>query len=303
MERPRDILALRIGHELDFFLGDSRNLRDRIARHLQSWSDSDHHAGIVYGCYAFGLEEMGHYERAEDFGYRALAKNRNDVWAIHAVAHTYEMRAMLNQGIDFMSSRAKDWTQNNLFTAHNWWHHALFYADQEQYREVLRIYDSVLFNQNSPKVALVLLDASSLLWRLDLEGVDVGDRFDPLADAWEARLSAEPYYVFNDVHATLALIGAKRTQRAEQIVARLEKYLESGNRATNNHLNCERVGLPLCKALVAFGRSDYDEAVSLLYSVRGAAHAFAGPQRSAISSTERCSKPRFGDATPPWRMR
>jgi tetratricopeptide (TPR) repeat protein len=287
IDQPRDILALRAGHELDFFVGDSRSLRDRIARHLQSWSDSDHHAGIVYGCYAFGLEEMGHFERAEEFGYRALAKNRNDVWAIHAVAHAYEMRAMLNQGIEFMTAREKDWMENNLFTAHNSWHRALFHLDRGNYAEALQTYDSVLFNHDSAKVALVLLDAASLLWRLYLEGADLGDRFQTLADAWQDHLPEEPYYVFNDVHATLASIGAGRLERADQIVARLENYLRGGNRATNNYRNCESVGLPICKALVAFGRMNYGDAASLLYAVRGHAHAFGGSaaQRDIIDRT------------------
>jgi hypothetical protein len=40
IEHPRDSLALQAGQLMDFCLGDSRMLRDRIARALPHWSDS-----------------------------------------------------------------------------------------------------------------------------------------------------------------------------------------------------------------------------------------------------------------------
>ena len=43
---------------------------------------------FVRGMTAFGLEESGSYEQAEDAGLAAVAANPDDVWAIHAVVHT-----------------------------------------------------------------------------------------------------------------------------------------------------------------------------------------------------------------------
>src|SRR3546814_14276614 len=38
IDNPRDVLALQAGHLVDFYTGQSRMLRDRIARALPDWS-------------------------------------------------------------------------------------------------------------------------------------------------------------------------------------------------------------------------------------------------------------------------
>jgi len=287
VEEPREVLCFRVGHELDYFNGDTRNLRDRVARHLSAWNDDDHHIGIVHGCYAFGLEENGHYERAEEFGYRALLEDPEDVWALHAVAHTYEMRGMLGEGIRFMEERNEDWALDNLFVAHNAWHKSLFHVDQQDYQSALKIYDSVLFNDDSAKVTFVLLDAASLLWRIYLDGGDVGDRFGPLASMWSELLPDKPYYVFNEMHATMAQVGAGHIGEAEKIVKRMEDYVTSADEASDNYRNCQRVGLPVCKAILAFAQEKYDDTVDCLYEVRAYANEFGGSaaQRDVLDRT------------------
>src|SRR5690606_4259600 len=81
IDHPADVLALQAGHLVDFYVGDARMLRDRIARALPAWSTSmaGHHA--LLGMHAFGLEETGDYARAEAQGRIAVEREPRDGWA------------------------------------------------------------------------------------------------------------------------------------------------------------------------------------------------------------------------------
>ena len=84
--------------------------------------------------------------------------------------------------------------------------------------EALSVYDAHIHNESSAGVPLEMLDASALLWRLFLDGVDCGDRFARLADAWAGRAAAEPWYVFNDLHAVMAFAGAARREDGHAVI-------------------------------------------------------------------------------------
>lgn len=286
LDSPRDALALRIGHELDFFVGDTANLRDRVERALSAWSAADPHHGFMLACHAFGLEENGRYEQAEEVGRRAVEIHGDDVWGIHAVAHSFEMRGLLAEGLRFMDGTAAGWAADNLFVVHNWWHGALYRVDLGEPAKALEIFDQALWNEANPKIALVFLDGSSLLWRLHLEGVDVAERWRALADGWAAVLD-EPHYAFNDMHATMAYVGAGRQAEAEARVARLERYLESASAEVDNQAMTARVGLPVCRAIAAYGRGDDATAIAELWAARTRSREFGGShaQRDVVDRT------------------
>jgi hypothetical protein len=132
-------------------------------------------------------------------------------------------------------------------------------------------------------VVLEMIDASALLWRLHLRGVDLGDRWNGIADAWEPRIE-EGYYAFNDAHAMMAFVGAGRGQSAQRLLDALQKRAGAGG--TNGRMTWE-VGLPLCRALHAFGQGDYGTAVELLQPLRIIASRFGGShaQRDIIPLT------------------
>jgi tetratricopeptide (TPR) repeat protein len=281
-EHPRDLLALQLAHQCDFFMGLSSQLRDRVARALHGWREDVPGIGYVLGMHAFGLEEMGDYARAEEQGRRALELNRRDPWAVHAVAHVMEMQGRIGEGIGWLTERSADWAPDNMFAFHNWWHLALYHLDLDQHDRVLQLYDEAIRPKPSG-VSLEMVDAAALLWRLHLRGVDAGKRWQELADAYEPT-AEHAYYAFNDAHAMAAFVGAGRDKAAAALLAALERRPEQGGW---NAGVTRDVGLPVCRALHAFGRGDYDTTVDLLMPVRPIAHRFGGShaQRDLLSLT------------------
>ena len=284
VDNPRDILALQVAHFMDFFRGDALNLRNRVSRVLPHWPTSVPGYSFVVGMHSFGLEECNQYPEAEAAGLRALALAPEDAWAVHAVTHVYEMQGRIAEGVGFLESRKGDWaTEDNGFAFHNWWHLALFHMDRGDFAAALKLYDDVLAGAHA--MAVSRLDATSLLWRLRLEGADVGRRFDAVADAWEEALEGEGgFYAFNDFHAALSFAATGR----ERAARRLQEALDAAGWEKRANGEMTRVvGLDLVEGIFAFTEGRPVRAMEKLAAVRDVASKFGGShaQRDVITLT------------------
>jgi tetratricopeptide (TPR) repeat protein len=279
---PRDALALQAGHLIDFFTGDSRMLRDRIARALPAWDAevAGHHA--ILGMHAFGLEETGDFTGAEQAGRRSVELEPRDGWGQHAVAHVMETQNRPRDGIAWMCANPEAWSRDSSFAVHNWWHVAMFHLELGDIDEVLRLYDQRIFG-NRPGIILEMIDASAMLWRLHLRGIDVGNRWELLADKW-VPVATDGSYAFNCVHAMIAFTGAHR-DRAQHAV--LDALRHATTARGDIPLFAREVGNAAALAIQAFGQGNYAECVRLLRPIRHYAHRFGGShaQRDLLDLT------------------
>jgi tetratricopeptide (TPR) repeat protein len=281
IDYPRDRVALRVAHFGDFFLGQHGMLRDRVAQVLPYWNESVPGYGYVLGMYAFGLEETAHYAQAEDAARRALELDRPNPGAIHAIAHVMEMQGRQREGIAWLNETASQWNRSDGTATHHWWHLALFHLDLNEVGNALEIYDTRIGARlGMPSSSLA--DASSLLWRLHLRGLSLGERWRELAGRWAAkRLSGG--FPFHDLHALVAFIGAGDSARVEQSLQALR------NRTAGDGPGAQRVrdiSLPIAKAFAAFGKGDYGAAIEGLGEIRLIGHISGShAQRDAIHLT------------------
>jgi tetratricopeptide (TPR) repeat protein len=298
VECPQDALAMFAAHQGDFFLGQSQELRDRVARRLPDIERGSALEGYYLGMYAFGLEEMGDYEKALRVGRQAIDRDAHDRWAIHAVAHVFEMLNLVDEGERWLTARAGDWSADSVLAVHTWWHLALYYCDQQRWDRVLDVYDAGVARAAAAGV-MELVDASALLWRLKLVDVDTGSRWQRLADAWEAHVD-DAWYAFNDMHAMMAFAGAQRFDLARRLIGVLKV---TAAMPTENGRVASSIGLPTAEALWAYAERRYSTAAALLRPLRAiAAHAGGShAQRDVLaltllSAAEKCGQRTFARA-------
>jgi tetratricopeptide (TPR) repeat protein len=261
---PEDALAMKLDHAIRFVLGDRKGM-ERMMRTLAPAYDVGHpHEGYARGCLAFALEEGGHYEEAEREGRAALERAGDDAWGLHAVAHVYDMTARNEAGIAWLTSRTGTWEHCNNFGYHVWWHLGLFHLDRREYERVLELYDTRIRAEHTDDYRDIA-NAASMLVRLELEGVGVGDRWEELAELAAGRVE-DGSVIFADLHYLLALNGGGRTAEAETLIARIAA---DAQHATHDmHEVAAVAGLPTAVGLAAFRAGNYRLAFEKLRAAR-----------------------------------
>ena len=267
VENPHDILAVRIAHTMHFFLGDLDLMRDSMARVMPRWSEDIPGYGFVLGCRAFSLEESHDFRQAEPMGRRAVEINESDIWAGHCVAHVLEGMGRRQDGIDWINSHEEAWKKRGIFARHMWWHRALHYLELERFDDVLAAFDSEYWPTPSED-NIDITNASSMLMRLTMLGIDVGDRWESVAKICEGR-TKDRLRPFNDLHFIMALAVTGRIKEAREIVASMRTHVAENDDNVGTLVNVYRnAGIPVGESIIAYAEKDYAKVVEIMSGAR-----------------------------------
>ena len=261
---PLDILAIRLLHGAAFWIGNATLLHDCTASVLLRWTEDCPGYNYVIGMHAFALEELGQYEQAERLGLQAMEMNRADLWALHAVAHVYEMQSRLKEGSQLLDLPGDSLDDRNPFRGHIWWHAAMFALDRGAYDKVLAIYDESIHSIEST-FFLDVQNTASLLVRLDLRGVDVAHRWKALADIAEQQLD-DHVLAFTEMHYAMSLAADHRSDAVRAHLDSLREFVRSNDGWAASVM--ATTGVALCQAVAAHRQGDYETFVTTVLPLR-----------------------------------
>jgi len=278
-EHPHDILAFRLHHFNAFWRGEPERMLGTVEAVLPRWSAALPGFGAILACRAFANEECGHYTIAEAAGRAAIALDRGDLWAAHAVAHTLEMQGRRGEGIAWIDSLEPHWEGGNNIKHHLWWHRAMFHLERREWDAVLALHDRRFRDLASPLVEaqpdlyIDIQNAASMLFRLELHEVPVGERWVELADKAEARIG-DCLSAFTLPHWMMALAATGRFQAAARLIDAMRDF--AATRADTQAETVRDCAIPVCEAVLAHRRHDFAGAVTAMRPALGIMHRMGG---------------------------
>jgi hypothetical protein len=275
---PRDALAFRLAHFTDFWLGRPDRMLTAVRAVEHAWGRELPHYVTLLACRCFAHEECGLYTEAEAAGRAAIAHDPSDIWAAHGVAHVMEMQGRRAEGIAWINGLRTNWGGASNLRHHLWWHAAMFHLERGEFDTVLTLYDTEFrdlasaLTQAQPDLYIDAQNAASMLFRLQLHGVDVGNRWTELADKAEARVG-DTLSAFTLPHWMMALAATGRTAAATRMLMALR---DAGQGGTSHAALVGTVALPICEAVLAFGEGQPGRAVALMRPVLGKMYRLGG---------------------------
>lgn len=277
-EHPHDVLAFRLAHFNNFWLGRPGEMRASVERVKPKWTRDLPGFGTILSCHCFSHEECGDYATAEPSGRAAIEIDPGDIWGTHAVAHIMEMQGRHAEGIAWLDELERHWDGGNNLLHHLWWHRALFHFERREFEAVLDLYDKRFRNMSAPltkaqpDLYIDVQNAASMLLRLELLGIDVGARWTEIADKAETRIG-DCLSAFTLPHWMMALAATQRDDAAQRMIEGMRAF-GAGEGAVMRIVR--NVALPVCEAVRAHRRGEHAHALDLMRPVLGDMHQLGG---------------------------
>ncbi len=253
---PRDLTSVKLDQYFSFNRGDAAAML-RIAQAVEAENADNPH---IHGMLAFGYEQMHDLRQAETSARRALSLKTKEPWAQHALAHVMLGTGRVAEGVEFLGEAQKTWVDLNSFMyTHNWWHKALFHISQGDNTAVFDAYDNHVWGIE-PDYSQDQVGAVSLLARMEIAGMDVGNRWEDVARYMKVRATDTtlPFLTLQYLYG-LARADYAEADHLMQVVE------DKAARSTDfDRLVWQEVALPAARGVLAHARGNAAEAVRWL---------------------------------------
>ncbi len=253
---PTDLASVKLHQYFSFNRGDAAAML-RIAEAALPANEANPY---IHGMLAFGYEQMNRIPEAEAAARHALAIKTREPWAQHALAHVMLSSGRQREGVEFLDESSRTWDGLNSFMyTHNWWHKALFHISLGDNDAVFEAYDNHVWGIE-PDYSQDQVGAVSLLARMEIAGLDVGNRWQDVADRLRgrARDTLQPFLTLQ------YLYGLARAERAEADILMQAIEDRAADAAGFDVLVWREVALPAARGLLAHARGDHAAAVRWL---------------------------------------
>ena len=276
---PTDLLAFRMRDTNWFRHGQTWSIRAQADWLAPFWGPDVPGYDCFQSIWAFAHEETADYRPAERAVDAAVAADPANFFAHHVKAHILEMENRPAEGRDWLVSHANTWPLGNALIHHLWWHQTLMELELGETEAVFAKYDSEIRNFDDPLTKATpdfyvdLQNATALLWRLEQLGVDVGNRWEELADKAEG-LTGNTGHPLSVPHLMMALVATGRDAATRRFLDALRAVVDEG---TAWHVaDIRDVIIPVCEAVQAYRRGDNGAVVDLLLPRRESIRALGG---------------------------
>jgi hypothetical protein len=264
---PTDLLAFRISDTIWFRHGQTASILAQADRVTPRWSADLPGYDCARTIWAFAHEEVGDTKGAEPVVDAALERDPTNYFAHHVKAHVLDTDCRAREGNEWLAGQVVHWSLGNNLIHHLWWHRTLMQLDLGERDAVLASYDQDIRNFADPMTKAMpdhyvdLQNANALLWRLEALGLDVGNRWDELADKAEARIG-EAGHLLMVPHLMMALAATERDAAAARFLAALHEL--AGDQTLWTAPAIADVVIPVCQAALAHRRGQHARVVDLL---------------------------------------
>jgi tetratricopeptide (TPR) repeat protein len=246
VDYPRDLVVFQRLYFVWFWQGkfpEMLALADTLTRYHPGNS-------FMLGLHAFVLEQAGRCDEAVRMAHVANLKNPRDAWAIHALAHALYEMAAFDTGVTRLPPAIEPCTHLGWFRNHLLWHLTLMHLARGEY-DVASELGRTIFEHAPSSIPGDLHDSISLLWRLELFGRDVRERWKPFARIAAERLDRQAL-LFHAAHLAMALAASGDWTTAERQLGMLRE-----RSARDRSGLVGGVLVPLIEGLHAFAAKDY----------------------------------------------